>query len=627
MKYLILVAFLVATSAMARPKPLRPMKASVMQVRDDVDRILNQAEMDLDFITFDKKYSIDNGVKVTCKDEKVKLEVRAVDSEWASVLYYGLHKLGFLFPHPRIQINPTKKEILKHCNKKYYWRPAFQYRGLHLHTMHPSEWVHGFLMGETQIAVDTIRWLARNQQNVVDVSLLEQDEETIFKNLKTPFELAKNLGIHTGIGVGASLMQQNSYRLISSWRTFFDGASLTALNDNLDFLLKNLDVSFINMEMGTSEFTSTNYERSIKWMNEATKITDKHNVRVFTKIHVSSNQKHKKYGNFNFLPEKANEDVGVLPHTVFTYGLYNKKAPMYGNENFHHIRDFIVRNKRKRNVWYYPETSYFVAIDIDAPLFLTDYLVNRATDMRGLYFSERIPGHFNFTTGNELGYWLFDWSVMLLNNRDYNFDPMTALKLLGEDLDAWLQIINFQKKFFADEGLISVISFSNFGDEFFPAHKIHERNLLSELAKDRNLLWKELQKLERAMRFVPDTTKVKNDELRLMLDVTFLRIRHAQAVRRALFHKDSTMKRYEYLRQAMAIRRHALKKMDFILKNFNRYPDSWVYAWHPNPTAYQHGYGLTAVNLFFWLREEWMVRDHQFSPFFMNMYDFLDIAF
>ena len=151
-------------------------------------------------------------------------------------------------------------------------------------------------------------------------------------------------------------------------------------------------------------------------MNEASKVLTDFGKKLYIKVHVSSNQNHKEYGNFNFLPSYANKDVGVLPHTVFFYGLEDDIAPMYGQKNFKNIKSFMAEeHKKKRDIIYYPETSYFIGMDIDIPLLLTDYLVARHEDLQslqGLGVSKQV----NFTTGMELGYWLFDWSLALMAN-------------------------------------------------------------------------------------------------------------------------------------------------------------------------------------------------------------------
>ncbi len=468
-----------------------------------------------------------------------------------------------------------------------------------------------------------IRWLARNQQNIFDLFLLRQKERTIFKNIRGPFALAKQFGIHAGVTFGAALHQQNGFKLVSILGTFSDYLSLRQINKKLNRLLDNVDVSFINMEMGTSEFTAVNYPRMIKWMNRAAEIAQKRNVALVVKVHVSTNQTHTHYGNFNFLPQYANPEVGILPHTVYMYGLNDDSAPMYGNKNFKHILDFMLQEKDKRRTWFYPETSYFIALDIDAPLLLTDYLLTRAEDTRILY-DNGIEGQLNFTTGQEVGYWLFDWTYTLLNNKDYEFDPMIGLKLLGEDQDSWQQILDFQNEYFKKRGLISIISFQNFGDELFPGtHQTLKRNPLKFLYRNKELLKEEISLLEEAMAAVPQDIRIKNRQLRNMIEVTFLRIEHALKTRQAFLEKQSMNK---YLEEAVAVRMEAQKRIDEIFAT-QLYPEAKIFEKHKNPTAYPYGYAYPVKNLHYWKREEEVIRRKKFSPFFMNITDFLDIVF
>ena len=91
------------------------------------------------------------------------------------------------------------------------------------------------------------------------------------------------------------------------------------------------------------------------------------------------------------------ENVGILPHTVYLYGIEDERAPMYGNKNFKDVREFMLQEKTKRRTWFYPENSYFIALDIDVPLLLTDYLLTRARDTKFIHDND-IEGQIIFTT-------------------------------------------------------------------------------------------------------------------------------------------------------------------------------------------------------------------------------------
>jgi hypothetical protein len=257
------------------------------------------------------------------------------------------------------------------------------------------------MMNKEDIAIDTVKWIARNSNNVMDLSLLDDTQLNIIKRLDLPFRLAQNLGVHTGLAMGFALNQQNSYKLTNFFNQFFDSLSVSSIQEKITNFAKYLPISFLNIELGSSEFTAINYDRTILWMNEAQKIAQKFDVQTFIKVHVSSNQDHEKYGNYNFLPQYTDQEVGILPHTVHYFSLYDESAPMYTNKNFKHILDFTLQEKSKRPTWYYPETSYWINLDIGVPLLLTDYLKARALDMKNLS-AEGLAGQINFTTGNEL---------------------------------------------------------------------------------------------------------------------------------------------------------------------------------------------------------------------------------
>ncbi len=619
-KYLLLLTFLTCTSTTFAQYELREIPAKEESIRADLQEILKEANWATNQIDFKRFVSDENYALIQCQADQVLIEVYADDSEWGSVLYVALQKMGFYFPHPRIQISPENiaQEL---CGQKIYWRPALKYRGSHFHTLHPNEWVHAFNLGNEKIAIETINWLARNQQNIFDFSMLRLPKQDIYDRLKVSFQYAKDMGVHAGVTFGVAMQQQNSFKLVSLMGTFFDAKSERQIKRNLTELLEEVDMSFLSAEAGTSEFTNTNYERSLGWYKLLGEITHEHGVQMLAKVHISSNQHHPEYGNYNFLSQYCDEKVGVLPHTVFYYALEDELAPMYGNENFAHMKDFMLQEKDKRMTWFYPETSYYISMDIDVPLMLTEYLRGRAADMK-LIYEQGVEGQLNFTTGQELGYWMIDWTVALLNNLEYEFDPLIALKLLGEDANIWQKHLDFQYQYLTEEQLISIVSFSNGGDEFAPSHAIHKRNILRHLAKSEEKTKFEIAQLEKAIPHIPSTDGIQNEELKLLLDITYLRFHHALYTRKALLDDKE-----QNLIQAAKYREEAQLLMNQVKKKYNRYPSARIFKHYKNPTAYPYGYGAMAANLYHWVREERMIEKKRYSPLFMPMYDFIDILF
>lgn len=621
MKIIIALAISSLSFAYGKIPDLRTLMPQESTVREDLGRILHKANLPgaVDF-QYEKSDS-QNTVSIKCESNKFLLNVRSGE-RWAQTFYMGLQRMGFLFPHPRIQVSPDLSQMKKACGKTFEFRPALKYAGFHFHTLHPNEWVHGFLMGDTEIANDTVRWLARNQQNIFDLVLLRQNKKTIWKNLKEPFALAKNFGIHAGVVAGFSMQQQNIYKFISLIGTFSDRISLRQLQTEMNLLLENVDVSFIDLKMGTSEFTPVNYPRMIKWLNKAGKIAKEKGVSLVVKVHVSINQHEEPYGNFNFLPQYAIPEVGILPHTVYLYGLADERVRMYGNKDFKHILDFMLQEKTKRRTWFYPETSYFIALDIDTGLLLTDYLLTRSSDMRILY-DNGIEGQLNFTTGQEMGYWLIDWTVALMNNLDYDFDPMIGLKLLGEDSDSWKRFIDYQHEYFKERHLLGIITFQNFGDEIAgDTHVTLERNPLKVLDKNPALIEDEIKQLREAIAAFPQDLKFANRELELMTKITRLRLDHALSNRLAFLEKE---KMNEHLEESVRIRKKAQILINELKTNYRRYPNAKTWELHSNPTAYPWGYAYGVGELHYWYREEEVIRQKNFCPFFMNITDWWDI--
>lgn len=599
---------------------LRSISALEDTITRDLNLILKKANL-TGYISYDHIYEYGDYAKVACNKGRIKLKIYSLSKEWSSTFYFALQKLGFLFPHPRWQISPEKEELTKYCGKKFEWKPALKYRGFHFHTLHPNEWVHGFLQDSPEIAIDTIRWLARNQQNVFDLSLLRMPSEDIYKKLKEPFKLAKSFGIHAGISLGLAYHQQNSFKLVSILGSFSDDISRREIARNLANLLENIDISYLNIETGTSKFTSVNFDRTLKWMNQIAKVTKKKNVKVMVKAHISTNQNNKKFGNYNFLAAHADSEVGVLAHTVFYYSLNDPSAPMYGNKNFSKMRDFMLKENEKRRTWFSPETSYFIAMDIGLPLYFTEYLRARAEDMKFIH-KNKIEGQLTFTTGQENGYWFFDWTVTLLNNLEYKFDPLIGARLLGEEPKLLQKHIDFQNKHFTKNSLSSVITFQNMADELFPEHKIHKRVLIKNLMEEKSQVENQIYRLANAINETPSVEGIKNPEIKTMLEITYLRLEHALLVRKAIL---SNMK--SNIKKAKRIRKKAEILMEEFITKFERYPKAKIFETQSNLTSYQWGYGYTAKKLHHWRREEQKIKRENFSAFYMSVFDPLDILF
>lgn len=601
---------------------LRALPVSEGALLADLDLILKAGGIPLK-TTLTITPSTTNKVRVSCQKDSLNFQITAKPEEVAASFYKALRELGFLFPHPRWQISPTLSNLQINCRKSLVtWKPTLTYRGLHLHTLHPNEWVRGFFMDRPELALEIVRWSARNGFNLLDVSLLRVPDEELKNKFAPPFRLASSLGIHTGVSLGVALHQQKSYKLLSLFEALTGWGAHQSVEKNFKKVLAMFDTSFVVLEAGTSEFTATSPEDTIEWLNTASRLARAQGKIVLTKVHVSSNQKSEKFGNFNFLPQFADPQVGILPHTVMFYGLLDEKAPMYGNVNFHGIRDFTLAQNSKRPTWYYPETGYWVGMDVDVPLFLTDYLRTRAEDLRWLH-NNQVPGQLIFSTGHALGGWLFDWTQALLTDSDYQFDPYKGLELLGEERAVWEKIFSHQKTHFKDQQVIRMLSAANLQDELSETHRIHDRLTMKQMAKDKSQRQDEIQRLRLAKNEWPETKDIKLKELQDLLTLTLLRLDFALALRESVEESQDPM-----IRDALTFNlAQAELMLGKVRENHLNYADAGMWDELTNPTGYQFGYIYPAASLYFWKREKRQINDNSFWPFTQNIYNPYKIVF
>lgn len=219
----------------------------------------------------------------------------------------------------------------------------------------------------------------------------------------------------------------------------------------------------IAWNLGTSEFTPTNDDLTIRWMNDAVKHLKANYPGVTTtaRSHVPSHPYSEKYDDSYFnLPRFADPGMGQLVHTTHHYGLLDK-APVYGNQDFSHKLKQLYLATPERTDIYYPETSYWVAHDVSVPLFLPVYMLNRRHDLEIVKGIEHLDGHMGFTTGWEWGYWLNDYALARMQHHpDESLTQILdgAFAPFGEARTPMVRLMNeamlAQQDFLLDKNLI-----------------------------------------------------------------------------------------------------------------------------------------------------------------------------
>jgi cell division protein ZapA (FtsZ GTPase activity inhibitor) len=352
---------------------------------------------------------------------------------------------------------------------------------------------------------------------------------------------------------------------------------------------------------------------------------------------------------------------GLFVHTVMFYGLKDKIAPVYENENLLHMLDILKRAQQKREVWYYPESAYWISFDNAVPMFLMPYLQTRLEDIL-LMDSLGVDGHLTFSSGWEWGYWLIDWSIARWS-WEHQFNgkiiPPRATQFLTDLLpqETLIKTLNqlskLQQQYIKDQQLIRYLVAQTVTDELpEPLNlELHPRpwqsyRWLSYKANKDDLLILEqkairplqqfsqtsdslLKTLKEQSKLLDQGRKFILDELCIALEVTQLRAAHKAATLSLLSAKrkqkmntnalDNTLQLSEKCENIRLKAQVLVAKQE---KNY-RYPLEWIARKQlgKGSTCYDFGYLYPVSNLHFWLREEQQIIQNKFGPFFMSIWD------
>ncbi|KAI8852345.1 hypothetical protein BC829DRAFT_384883, partial [Chytridium lagenaria] len=310
-------------------------------------------------------------------------------------VYAALEELGFAFMHPLAPSIPPSMPI--------------PHNALNISTSpHSAGWESH--LSEWSMVCE---WLLANRQNGFEWAMLESnkwgglDERIV--------DVGHGFGVAVGVDVPIAFAQQHSFRLLRR-----SGRSMKRIEEEKKEIRESLD-----WIMKAGEFTHVTPQHMLEWMNcAADHAALTYNIPMHMKIHCSTGQVavgfvDERTGediNYNMLPYYASNNLGVLPHTVETYSL-DDPAPTYGNRDFGYMREYLKWELKNgnRSVVFYPETSYWVSVDIDVPLFLPLYADRRLHDLHLIATDEdasptqtRMDGQLIFSSGWEWGYWLND---------------------------------------------------------------------------------------------------------------------------------------------------------------------------------------------------------------------------
>ena len=208
--------------------------------------------------------------------------------------------------------------------------------------------------------------------------------------------------------------------------------------------------------------------------------------------------------------------------------------------------DYLSKNSE---VWYYPESAYWVSFDNSLPFFYNSYISSRTNDIKHLE-TKNVQGHLTFSSGWEYGYWFIDWMIA---QKTWNYNISSySYPTVDKIIYALSGITKLQDSILKGEQLIKYIPSpmvndeikGKFNIEFQPRPKFNYRTLHNDAPKElldsvSMIVVPKLEKLAEEFRtellFATklDSIDIPRD-IYLALEISRLRIKHRTSTLKAI---------------------------------------------------------------------------------------------
>ncbi len=569
---------------------------------------------------------------------------------FADGLYAFLQEqTGFKFYHTRSYLPPANPDIEWQQLTSLTGKPVFEKMGFHIHSMHPLEITESLLDETYPNALNNVKeyidWLARSGQNYFEFNLLESiNRKSWIAHAQQITAYAHSRGIFCGVDLSIHMIQQKAFQLYSGM-----AHQQQKIEKSAAWLLPaGFDVW--NVELSTTEFSQGNQSKKMQQIQLLNSILEKNGVKLMSRSHVVKPDKmvsgNKVSSNDNILPARH----GLMVHTVMFYSMLDSIAPVYENKNLQHMRDILLKEKSKREVWYYPESAYWITFDNSVPMLLLPYLSARLEDINYCE-QEQVTGHLTFSSGWEWGYWLIDWSIARWSwNYSKNDIPVTknALQYVHDIssnknfTDYVDRSLELQQQHIKDEQLIRVMTAQTITDEIggkfnlefhprpqYPYKYIRNKANTEELAfVQRNYLDKLKIFTDVSEKNTTDTSHLNAVEQEIYdgIQITYLRAMHRYQTLSYLVHyrTDKLAKTKKdlstYLNDAEKVRLSALAIVRHREQGY-RYPVTAMSTQRKDHTCYHFGYLFPVHDLHFWEREEKQAKKNKYKFWYMNIWN------
>lgn len=572
---------------------------------------------------------------------QIKIKARSEKGACNAVFAFLQQVIGVEFRHMNQTFYPDTIEL---PNFSLSWKMSgnakFEKIGFHLHTLHPielTEYLHNGTDEGLEMVMQYVDWLARNGQNYFEFNLLESIDKEIWQaHAKAITDYAHQRGIKIGVDVSMHMIQQKTFMLYRKFPSKWN-SKWKQVKDNLTYLT---DAGFDVISIETS---STEYS-GLKGVNVLLDSTQQflatRGVKMMNRVHVVQMDQLEKQGEKEV--KTGFDNQGFLVHTVMCFGLNDSIAPVYGNKNLLHMRKTLQSLKQNNEVWYYPESTYWITFDISLPFFYTNYISARLADIEYCY-KQDIQGHLTFTSGWEFGYWFVDWTIAQ-NCWNYTYT------LQKENTEAKIRrvlkpIMELQNNALLGEHLIKYIPSAMVNDEikgrfnleFQPRPKYSYDYWMNKATKNdldslNSIVIPRLEEFasqhnkELYMINLLDSGIVPRDII-LALEISSLRVYHRVSTLKAIAANGYQKRKLDvyhsadyHLKEAANIREKALIKVEE-MRSFYKFDELHLEYKGKDYTAYRFGYLYPVVGLHFWKREEMQIEKNNSSPLKDNLYN------
>jgi hypothetical protein len=341
-------------------------------------------------------------------------------------LWHALELLGYRFLHPWRSVVPKTPTPARADALGVEHSPDVgKRRGLHLHTLHPTESLYDFwIPGEANLegAKRTVDFVIKNRGNYLQWCALDdiQKDAATADAWRAHTRAITGYAHAHGVKTGAALQLFGQSNLQNAFDLIDDGPMdpLPELQRRLHLLLDGNGFDALNLSFG--EFFAADPAAFVAEVDRAyaQMQATQPGVEVMATIHVGNypDLRVTFMGEtmlYYFLVQFANPAIVPWVHSVMYYNLYEDAGLAYLHERFDEHRAYLEgRLQTGKPAGYFPESAYWIAFDINVPTYLPLYVRSRWTDLERLSAAGHLDDHVLFSSGWEWGYWLNDVATL-----------------------------------------------------------------------------------------------------------------------------------------------------------------------------------------------------------------------